>query len=82
MCLSAICFDVLGCAVMHGVLSAMWYCIGRFAEMSHGECCTVMCAYCVLVRCDVVWCAVLCCDVMCLSAICFDVLDCAVMNGV
>ena len=50
--------------------------------MSHGECCTVMCAYCVLVTCDVVWFAVLCCDVMCLSAICFDVLECAVIYGV
>ena len=47
---------------MHGVLSAMWYSVVRFA---------------VLVTCDVVWCAM-----MCLSAICFDVLDCAVMNGV
>ena len=82
MCLSAICFDVLGCAVMHGVLSAMWYSVERFAEMSHGGCCTVMCAFCVLVTCDVVWFAVLCCDVMCLSAICFDVLGCAVMHGV
>ena len=53
MCLSTICFDVLGCAVMHGVLSAMWYCVERFAEMSHGGCCIVMCAYCVLVRCDI-----------------------------
>ena len=60
----------------------MWYFIGRLAEMSHGECFTVMCAYCVLVTCDVVWCAVLCFDVMCLSAICFDVLGCAVMHGV
>ena len=77
MCLSAICFDVLGCAMMHGVLSAMWYSVVRFAEMSHGECCIVMCAYCVLVRCDVVRCAM-----MCLSAICFDVLGCAVMHGV
>ena len=82
MCLSAICFDILGCAVMHGVLSAMWYRVERFAEMSHGECCTVMCICCVLVRCDVVWCAVLCWDLMCLSAICFDVLGCAVMHGV
>ena len=82
MCLSAICFDVLGCAVMHGVLSAMWYSVERFAEMSHVGCCTVMCAYCVVVRCYVVWCAVLCCDLMCLSAICFDVLGCAVMHGV
>ena len=65
MCLSAICFDVLGCAVMHGVLSAMWYSVVRFAEMSHGECCIVMCAYCVLVTCDVVWFAMLYCDVMC-----------------
>ena len=62
LCSSAICFDVLGCAVMHGVLSAMWHCVESFAEMSHGECCTGMCAYCVLVRCDVVWCAVLCWD--------------------
>ena len=62
LCLSVICVDVLGCAVMHGVLSAMWYCVEKFAEMSHGECCTVMCAYCVLVTCDVVWCAVLICD--------------------
>ena len=62
---------------MHGVLSAMWYSVVRFAEMSHGECCIVMCAYCVLVTCDV-----LCYAVMCLSAICFDVLDCAVMHGV
>ena len=54
MCLSVICHDDLGCAVMHGVLSAMWYCVERFAEMSHGECCTVLCAYCVLVRCDLV----------------------------
>ena len=61
MCLSAICFDVLGCAVMHDVLSAMWYYFGRFAEMLHGECCTVMWAYCVLVTCDVVcWCVMLC----------------------
>ena len=82
MCLSGKCVDVLGCAVMHCVFSAMWYCVVRFAEMSQGECCTVMCAYCVLVGCDVVWCAVLCCDVMCLSAICFDVLGCAVMHGV
>jgi len=49
MCSSAIFSDVLECAiVMHGVLSAMWYCVQRFAEMS-------------LVRCDVVWCAVLIC---------------------
>ena len=52
-CLSTICFDVLGCAVMHRVLSAMWYSVERFAEMSHGGCCAVMCACCVLVRCDV-----------------------------
>ena len=52
---------------MHGVLSAMWYIVVRFA---------------VLVTCDVVWFAMLYCDVMCLSAICFDVLDCAVMHGV
>ena len=44
MCLSVICVDVLGCAVMHGVLSAMWYSVERFAEMSHGECCIVICA--------------------------------------
>ena len=62
---------------MHGVLSAMWYSAERFAEMSHGGCCIVMCVYRVLVRCDVVWCAM-----MCLSAICFDVLGCAVMHGV
>ena len=54
MCLSAICFDDLGCAVMHGVSSAMWYCVVRFTEMSHGECCSVMCECCVLVTCDVV----------------------------
>ena len=60
MCSSVIFFDVIGCAVMHGVLSAMWYSVVRFAEMSHGECCTVMCAYCVLVRCDVVWYVMLC----------------------
>ena len=54
MCLSVICFDVLDCAVMHSVLSAMWYCVERFAEMSHGECCSVMCACCVLVTGDVV----------------------------
>ena len=59
MCLSVICFDVLGCAVMHGVLSAMWYSVERFTEMSHGECCTGMCACWVLVRWDVVWCAVI-----------------------
>ena len=35
MCSSVIFFDVLGCAVMHGVLSAMWYSAERFAEMSH-----------------------------------------------
>ena len=51
--LSVICFDVLGCAGMHGVLSAMWYWVERLAERSHGECCTVMCAYCVLVTCYV-----------------------------
>ena len=55
-----ICFDVIACAVMHGVLSAMWYSAERFPEMSHGGCCIVMCAYCVLVTCDVVWCAMLC----------------------
>ena len=60
MCLSAICFDVLECAVIYGVLSAMWYSVERFAEMSHGGCCTVMCAFCVLVRCDVVWCVMMC----------------------
>jgi len=67
---------------MHGVLSAMWYSAERFAEMSHGGCCIVMCVYRVLVRCDVVWCAVLCCDLICLSVICVDVLECAVMHGV
>ena len=65
MCSSAIFSDVLECVtVMHGVLSAMWYWVERFAEMSHGECCTVMCAYCVLVTCDVVWCAMLCCAML------------------
>ena len=59
MCLYAICFDDLGCAVMHGVLSAMWYSVEGFAEMSHGECFAVMCAYCVLVRCDVLICDML-----------------------
>ena len=54
MCSSAMCVDVLGCAVMHGVFSAMWYSVERFAEMSHGECCIVMCVYCVLVRYDLV----------------------------
>ena len=54
-----ICIDVFGCVVMHGVLSALWYCVERFAEMLHGECCTVMCAYCVLVRCDVLICDML-----------------------
>ena len=39
-----ICFDVLECAVMHGVLSAMWYSVKRFTEMSHEECCIVICA--------------------------------------
>ena len=57
-------FDVLECALMHGVLSAMGYCVQRFAEMSHGGCCTVICAYCVLVTCDVVWCAMLCCAML------------------
>ena len=52
-CLSAICFNIIICAVIHGVLSAMRYCVERFAEMSHGGCCTVMCAYCVSVRGDV-----------------------------
>ena len=65
------------CAVMHGVLSAMWYSVERFAEMSQGGCCIVMFAYRVLVRCYVVWCVM-----MCLSVICFDVLGCAVMHGV
>ena len=82
ICLYAICFEVLGCAVMHGVLSAMCYWVERFTEMSHGGCCTVICVYCVLVTCDLVWCAVLCCDVMCLTAICFDVFGCAVMYRV
>ena len=53
-CLSVICFDVIACAVMHGVLSAMWYSAERFPEMSHGGCCIVMCVYRVLVTCDVV----------------------------
>ena len=52
--LSVISFDVLECAVMHGDLPAMWNSVVTFAEMSHGECCSVMCACCVLVRCDVV----------------------------
>ena len=54
MFLSVICFDVLECAVMHGDVPAMWYSVVSFAEMSHGECCSVMCAFCVLVTGDVV----------------------------
>ena len=35
--LSVTCFDVLRCAVMHRVSSVMWYCVVRFADMSHEE---------------------------------------------
>ena len=33
ICLYVTCFDVLRCAVMHRVLSGMWYCVLRFADM-------------------------------------------------